>query len=142
MYRPVSEEQKKVKGSFFFPKGSLTEFILVPVENYRIYICSACGALYIPDRPDVENCSKCGKTFNIYFNPPTFSNHKCDNSFLTKRSDDNEEIIKRRYETYLNETFPLLEFYKINKQLHKINGNMEIHQISKQIQDILASING
>ena len=87
-------------------------------------------------------CSKCEKIFNIYFNPPNVSNHKCDNNFLIKRSDDNEEIIKRRYETYLNETFPILEFYKINKQLHKINGNIEIHQISKQIQDILTSING
>ena len=51
-----------------------------------------------------QSCSKCGLTFNVFFNPSTKENHNCDSKFLQKRSDDNEKIIAQRYKTYLKDT--------------------------------------
>ena len=85
-------------------------------------------------------CSKCGSTFNVFFNPATQDNHKCDSSYLQKRSDDTEITIKSRFETYKDKTLPILNFYKDQNLLHQINGMAKIDEISKEIHDIIASI--
>ena len=85
-------------------------------------------------------CSKCDQTFNEYFNPSTEKNHKCGPDFLKKRSDDNEKIIKKRFSTYEEETFPVLEYYSKKNLLHQIEGMREISQIYKEIRDIIASL--
>ena len=85
-------------------------------------------------------CSKCGLTFNIFFNPSTKDNHKCDSSFLQKRTDDTEKTVKNRFETYKDKTLPILNFYKEQNLLHQINGMAKIGEISKEIHAIITSI--
>ena len=85
-------------------------------------------------------CSNCGLIFNKYFKPATKDNHECDEKYLSKRSDDYEKVIANRYETYLNITFPILEFYENQNLLHKINGDAEINVIYKEIEAIIASL--
>ena len=85
-------------------------------------------------------CTNCGLIFNEYFNPSTKKNHSCDSKFLNKRSDDNEKIIINRFETYLNKTLPILDFYKEQNLLHQINGMAKIDQIFEEIQGIIASL--
>ena len=87
-----------------------------------------------------EICSKCGLIFNKFFSPVNKDNHNCDLKFLQKRSDDNEETIRNRYQTYLEKTLPILSFYKEQKLLHQINGIGEINDIYKEIRGIIASI--
>ena len=65
-------------------------------------------------------CSNCGLIFNEYFSPATKKNHNCDAKFLYKRSDDNEKIIRNRFQTYQDMTLPMLNFYKGQKLLHQI----------------------
>ena len=85
-------------------------------------------------------CASCGLIFNEYFKPATSINHSCDSNFLKKRSDDNEETIINRFETYLNTTLPILNFYKKQNLLHHINGMSEIDQIFDEICHIIASL--
>ena len=85
-------------------------------------------------------CSNCGMIFNEYFNPATKENHNCDNKFLHKRSDDTENTIRSRFETYLEKTFPILNFYKKQNLLHQINGMAKIDDIYKKIRGIIDSI--
>ena len=87
-----------------------------------------------------QTCTNCGSIFNQYFNPSTKTNHLCDNKFLVKRSDDNEKTIIYRYDTYLEKTLPILDFYKEQNLLHQINGMGDIDQIFKEIQAIIASL--
>ena len=87
-----------------------------------------------------QTCTKCGLIFNAYFYPSTKKNHRCDPKFLEKRSDDNEKIIINRYETYLNKTLPILDFYKEQNLLHQINGMTDIDQIFVKIRAIIASL--
>ena len=87
-----------------------------------------------------QTCLNCGLIFNKFFNPATKSNHSCDPKFLDKRTDDNKKIIVDRYETYLNKTLPILDFYNQQNLLHKVNGMAKIDQIFEEICDIIASL--
>ena len=87
-----------------------------------------------------QMCTNCELIFNEYYHPSTTNNHNCDPKFLNKRSDDNEKTIIYRYETYLEKTLPLLDFYKEQNLLHEINGMADIDQIFKEIQAIIASL--
>ncbi len=87
-----------------------------------------------------QTCSNCGLIFNEYFTPATDKNHNCDKKFLQKRSDDNEEAISTRFETYIKKTLPILNFYKEQNLLKQINGMAKIDEIFNEIRDIIASI--
>jgi len=87
-----------------------------------------------------KTCTNCGLIFNEHFQTLTKKNHTCDPKFLTKRSDDNEKTIISRFETYLKETLPILNFYREQNLLHEINGMGEINQIFEEICDIIASL--
>ena len=87
-----------------------------------------------------QTCINCGLIFNEYFMPATSKNHSCDPKFLSKRSDDNEKTVTNRFETYLNKTLPILDFYKEQNLLHDINGMLEIDQIFDEIRAIIASL--
>ena len=85
-------------------------------------------------------CSYCSLTFNEFFNPATKKNHKCEDKFLQKRSDDNEKTIKNRLETYNKLTLPIINYYSEQKILHQINGMKKIEEIYEEIQGIIASL--
>ena len=84
-------------------------------------------------------CSKCGLTFNEFFNLPMKKNHLCDIKFLKKRSDDNEKTARNRFETYIKETLPVLDYYKNLNLLFEIDGTDHIHVIYKEIRRIIHS---
>ena len=54
-----------------------------------------------------------------------------------KRSDDDLDIILKRYDTYLKTTSPVLEYYSSKQNFYKLDGNQEIDQINKQIKAFL-----
>ncbi len=56
---------------------------------------------------------------------------------LEKRSDDDAETILKRYDTYMQITKPVLEYYSKNDNFHEVDGSMEINQISQKIEQIL-----
>ena len=85
-------------------------------------------------------CSKCGLTFNEFFNPSTEENHDCDMRYLHKRADDNEETARNRFETYSKETFPVLKYYQNQNLLYEIDGTSHIHEINKEIRRIIHSL--
>ena len=56
---------------------------------------------------------------------------------LENRSDDNLNTILRRYDTYMETTKPVLDFYSKNANFHEIDGTLEIDQITKKIEAFL-----
>ena len=56
---------------------------------------------------------------------------------LEKRSDDDADTILKRYDTYMEVTKPVLEFYSKNQNFHEVDGSMEIRDISLKIEEIL-----
>ena len=57
---------------------------------------------------------------------------------LEKRSDDNLNTILKRYDTYMETTRPVLDFYSKNRNFYEINGDEEIQVISSKIEHILS----
>jgi adenylate kinase len=53
---------------------------------------------------------------------------------LEKRSDDNTDTILKRYDTYMETTRPVLDYYSKNPNFHEINGTQKIDQITKEIE--------
>ena len=53
---------------------------------------------------------------------------------LENRSDDNTDTILKRYDTYMETTRPVLNYYSKNPNFHEINGTQEIDQITKEIE--------
>jgi len=56
---------------------------------------------------------------------------------LEKRLDDNLNIILKRYDTYMETTRPVLDFYSKNPNFYEIDGSEEIDVISSKIEQIL-----
>ena len=87
-------------------------------------------------------CTKCGKTYNEFFNLPLSSETCCKKKFLKKRSDDNLDVAIKRFETYEKSTEPVLEYYKKMNLIKDINGEIDIKGIFNEINDYLSVIEG
>ena len=53
------------------------------------------------------------------------------------RSDDDSNIILKRYDTYMDMTRPVLDFYSKNSNFYEIDGALKIEQISAKIDAFL-----
>ncbi len=56
---------------------------------------------------------------------------------LEKRSDDDFETIIKRFDTYMEVTKPVLDYYSKNENFYEVDGSMEIINISQKIEEIL-----
>ena len=56
---------------------------------------------------------------------------------LEKRSDDNLKTILKRYDTYMETTKPVLDFYAGNLNFHEIDGTLEIDEITSKIDTFI-----
>ena len=56
---------------------------------------------------------------------------------LEKRSDDELDTILKRYDTYMETTKPVLDFYSKNSNFHEIDGSDEIEQIINKIDTFI-----
>ena len=52
---------------------------------------------------------------------------------LEKRSDDDSNTLIKRYETYMETTKPVLDFYSKNTNFYEIDGDLEINEITAKI---------
>ncbi|MFI3260694.1 MAG: nucleoside monophosphate kinase [bacterium] len=99
--------------------------ITLEVSKERIsgrYICK-CGRSYNLNtenlKPKVEGiCDKCG-------------------SKLLQRNDDTEEKIEKRFNDYVNNLEPIVEFYKKQNMLYEIDGRDDINKIYELIKEII-----
>ena len=57
---------------------------------------------------------------------------------LEKRSDDDSSTILKRFNTYMETTRPVLEFYSKNPNFYEIDGAEKIGEISSKIDQILS----
>ena len=56
---------------------------------------------------------------------------------IENRSDDDTETIVRRYETYMETTQPVLNFYSMNPNFIEIDGSLEIEEITRKIDTFI-----
>ena len=84
-------------------------------------------------------CSECGATYNVLtgVNTPKVEDtcDKCGNK-LYQRSDDNLESFNTRYETFLNQTYPLVDYYEEKNVLYRVK-SIDIDNTMKEIEAII-----
>jgi len=56
---------------------------------------------------------------------------------LEKRLDDNSLTILKRYDTYMETTRPVLDFYSKNSNFYEIDGSLEIDEITAKIDSFI-----
>lgn len=85
-----------------------------------------------------RSCAKCGKIYNLKSLKPQVEG-VCDDcgAELTQRKDDTEEIAKSRFETYFNETAPLIDFYDKKGSLKKIDANGELEDVWDRLVEVI-----
>ena len=77
-----------------------------------------------------QSCPVCGEIYNKKFKPSKVENicDKC-NVALKTRDDDTEEIARKRFDTYFEQTAPLVEFYEKKGVLYKLDANGSIEEV-------------
>ncbi len=85
-----------------------------------------------------RTCKKCGAIFHIQYQPPLKKNicDKCSGN-LFQREDDTEETVKRRLNTYKNETEPLIEYYGNLNILETVISDGTIDEMREKVVNLL-----
>lgn len=88
-------------------------------------------ALRLGDR---RVCKKCSTTYHLFHNKPK-KDGLCDNcgTPLSRRRDDEPDVIANRIEVYHQQTAPLIDFYQNRNKLYLVDGNKKIDVIFQQI---------
>lgn len=81
-------------------------------------------------------CSNCGSIYNIYFD--NIVDNKCNNcgSDLTKRNDDTEEKFNNRFDTYMSNTKPVIDYYEnigLLSTVSSIGDKLDIYNNIKRV---------
>ena len=86
------------------------------------------------------SCKNCGEIYNKYTLPPK-KEGICDSCGaeikFEQRSDDNEETLKNRLDTYEKNAKPIIKYYKKKKLLKRVNAENTLELTKDQIKSIL-----
>lgn len=85
-------------------------------------------------------CSNCGKVYNNTSNDlmPVIEGicDECGGS-LSRRFDDNEVTFEKRFDEYIVDTLPLIEYYEKKGVLYKVDSSINTSYTKEQIEKIL-----
>lgn len=86
------------------------------------------------------SCPNCGSVYNTMIDGMNSKNENvCDmcSSILIKRKDDNEETFNKRFETYIEETEPIVSYYEKKGILYQVDSSKPTEQVYKDIKSII-----
>lgn len=85
-------------------------------------------------------CGSCGRTYNLFYNPPTIDG-ACDecSADLYQRDDDSEDTVLNRMKVYSEQTEPLIDYYQRLGKLKDINGAATIERVFADIEEAICA---
>jgi adenylate kinase len=86
-----------------------------------------------------RSCPACGRTYNMYFDPPK-NDELCDvdGARLIRRADDREEAVRQRLASYCALTQPLVQYYRERGLLVEVDGDREPATVARDIFQLVA----
>ncbi|MCS7307220.1 MAG: adenylate kinase [Aquificaceae bacterium] len=84
------------------------------------------------------SCSQCGAVYHIKNHPPK-KEGVCDlcGGELLQREDDREEVIRKRFRVYAEQTRPLVDFYKEKNKLVSLDAGRSVEEVNKELLEVL-----
>ena len=127
---PRSAAQADALASLLAEKGEAIRVVLLisaPTEALlerlaNRWTCSQCGAIYNmkTNQPDaIGVCDRCGGK-------------------LIQRPDDQPEVQRKRIGVYMEQTMPLVDYYRARGLLAQVDGTQSIEEVYRQILDAIA----
>lgn len=88
-----------------------------------------------------RSCPVCGRTYNIYSQPPK-SDMTCDadGSPLSRRTDDTEEVAASRLRTYDAQTAPVVAHYRELGVFAEVDGEKSIEDVTRELADAVVGL--
>ena len=88
-------------------------------------------------------CPACGRLYHVSFMPPRREGccDDCTDVRLIRRSDDTEEVVRRRLEAYYAQTEPVIGYYRGRRSVKMIdvNGNGRADEVAAEVIGALRS---
>ena len=83
-------------------------------------------------------CRKCGANYNLITNPPKVPGvcDKCGGE-LYQRPDDREEVIRKRFRVYLEQSAPLIDYYRKQGILREIDASRSPDEVFSQAAEAI-----
>ncbi len=83
-------------------------------------------------------CPKCGAIYHIKWRPPKKPG-VCDvcGTQLIRRKDDEPEVVRRRYEIYLQTFSPIIEYYRGKSILIEVNASRQAEEVIADLEEKL-----
>ena len=75
--------------------------------------------------------------FFLNVNKETIIERIKQRKIIEKRADDDLETIVKRYDTYMDTTKPVLDFYSKNSNFYELDGSSKIEEITAKIDNFL-----
>ncbi len=83
-------------------------------------------------------CDKCGEPFHVLFMPPKEAG-VCDrcSGALIQRSDDKEDVVKRRLQVFGEQNTQLLNYYGREKKLRELDADRPVETLQSDLLRLL-----
>jgi len=83
-------------------------------------------------------CRSCQTPYHLIASPPKVQG-KCDKcgGDLYQRPDDKAETVRERLKVFHDLTIPMLDYYSKQNKLIKVNGNLGIQEVAREILSML-----
>jgi adenylate kinase len=84
-------------------------------------------------------CLDCGQTYHVRYNPPPQNGEciSCGGAKIVQRSDDTEEVVRKRYEEYKAKTEPVLAYYDARDLVRSVLGVGSLEEITERIKEAI-----
>jgi preprotein translocase subunit SecY len=81
-------------------------------------------------------CLDCGQTYHVRYSPPPQNGEcvSCGGTKIVQRSDDTEEVVRKRYEEYKAKTEPVLAHYEAKGVVTGVKGVGSLEEITERIK--------
>jgi adenylate kinase len=85
-----------------------------------------------------RGCESCGQVYHVRYNPPP-STDRCGEcgGALVQRTDDTEEVVRKRYEEYRAKTEPVLGYYREAGLVETVDGVGSLDEVTARIKSVL-----
>ena len=81
-------------------------------------------------------CLDCGQTYHVRYSPPPQNGEcvSCGGTKIVQRSDDTEEVVRKRFEEYKAKTEPVLAHYQSKGVVETVEGVGSLDEITERIK--------